>query len=401
MSTQEAESELSGLTSQKQSNQDGHPQSQPRNYSNRLCKIHNNKSGSFQGSVLKYQYIDNNDQALDETTEAEYDVNVSRFYNKTNSQRKPAVSPLHHVSSTTSVVSMAGSQPSTPFPGAIMRYHTANQLSTIPTSNSDDTAGTNNRDKNELNISWNERLLNLNIWRAAIVELIASMIICFMSSCGVKMSITYFPQYPPLPIGIVTGLLVTLIIFGTAQSSGGHFNWLITLSTTFCGLCEIERCIVYLPMQLIGYCAGTGLYQIVIGKAGQKVSGMELTGCTVGEATDWQAFIVEIMATLSVLIIAFGTVFDPAQGQIYGQFAAPWFIGIVVAIIIMTTSAIYPVFTGAFTNPTRCLSPAIIAGDLDNIWPFVIGPIVGAALFAPLYIFIPPNHVDKYSNTKN
>ena len=123
-----------------------------------------------------------------------------------------------------------------------MRYHASKQLSTIPTSSPHNTAKTtNNRDKNESDIPWYMRLLNANIWRAAIVELIASMIYCFMSSCGVKMSITYFPQYPPLPIGIVTGLLITLIIFGTAQSSGGHFNWLITFSTTFCGLCEIER----------------------------------------------------------------------------------------------------------------------------------------------------------------
>ena len=402
------ETELSGLTSSRQSNRDDHPSS-----NHKMQKSQMKKSASFKGSILRYQYIPDDDQALDEMTESEYrsvpNLHLNNPKSSNSIYNRPIVSPLHHVASSGSIANM--SHPSTPFPGAVLRYHTSNQLSTIPTSTAirSDRYNTEPTEQSDAkpdtphtpSIGWNKRLLNPNIWRAAVIELLASMIMCFMSSCNTKMSVTYFPQYPPLPIGVVNGLLIALIIFGTAQSSGGHFNWLITISTTFCGLCEIERCIIYLPIQLIGYCIGTGLYQIVIDKAGEKVSSMDLTGCTIGEATTWQALIVEIISTLFVCMMAFGTAFDPQQGQIYGQFMAPWFIGVVVAIITITTSSIYPVFTGAFTNPTRCLSPAIISADFDNIWPFVIGPIIGAALFAPLYIFIPPNHVEKYAHQKS
>ena len=68
--------------------------------------MHNNKSSLFQGFILRHQYIGYNEQALDEMTEEEYNANVSRIYNKTSYQYKPVVSPLHHVLSTTSVVSM-------------------------------------------------------------------------------------------------------------------------------------------------------------------------------------------------------------------------------------------------------------------------------------------------------
>ena len=51
--------------------------------------------------------------------------------------------------------------------------------------------------------------------------------------------------------------------------------------------------------------------------------------------------------------------------------------------ISMTLVAIHlaavPV-TGASVNPARSLGPAIISGEMGDIWPYLIGPLVGAAV---------------------
>ena len=38
--------------------------------------------------------------------------------------------------------------------------------------------------------------------------------------------------------------------------------------------------------------------------------------------------------------------------------------------------------TGGSLNPARTLGPALVAGQFDAIWVYIVGPIVGAVLAA-------------------
>ena len=44
--------------------------------------------------------------------------------------------------------------------------------------------------------------------------------------------------------------------------------------------------------------------------------------------------------------------------------------------------------SGASMNPARSLGPAILAGEMDSLWVYLIAPIIGAMLAVPLYRFI-------------
>ena len=41
-------------------------------------------------------------------------------------------------------------------------------------------------------------------------------------------------------------------------------------------------------------------------------------------------------------------------------------------------------------NPARSFGPALIAGNLANIWVFLLAPLVGGALAAIVYRFLDP-----------
>ena len=44
--------------------------------------------------------------------------------------------------------------------------------------------------------------------------------------------------------------------------------------------------------------------------------------------------------------------------------------------------------TGTSVNPARSFGPALIAGNLDGIWVFLLAPLAGAALAAIVYRFL-------------
>jgi hypothetical protein len=49
---------------------------------------------------------------------------------------------------------------------------------------------------------------------------------------------------------------------------------------------------------------------------------------------------------------------------------------------------IFGPLTGACFNPARWFGPALISGEWGGVWPFVVGPLVGALLAAAFYRYV-------------
>jgi len=47
--------------------------------------------------------------------------------------------------------------------------------------------------------------------------------------------------------------------------------------------------------------------------------------------------------------------------------------------------------SGASMNPARSLGPAIISGNLESIWIYVLAPIIGALLAGPFCCLVQGN----------
>ena len=49
---------------------------------------------------------------------------------------------------------------------------------------------------------------------------------------------------------------------------------------------------------------------------------------------------------------------------------------------------IFGPLTGAGLNPARWFGPALVSGEYGGVWPYLVGPFVGAALAVAFYRFV-------------
>jgi glycerol uptake facilitator-like aquaporin len=242
------------------------------------------------------------------------------------------------------------------------------------------------------------------LWKAALIEFYGAAVLTFMSSCNVSTSAQSSLQYPPLQIAIFNGLLLTLIIYATVAPSGGHINPLITIATLITGLTSPMRALVYVPAQFLGSAAGSFFYRSGLGLWQEKTTVLQLAGCVVPDTMSLsQAFCIEFASSFFVFIVAFGCALDPVVSRTYGPIYAPVLIGAAVGMVIFSTSQLLPGYTGAGVNPARCFGPTMVGnGEWKAFWlVFFLGPVCAAVVHAPIYLLVPPNHVERSEHKRS
>merc|ERR1712167_463360 len=138
-----------------------------------------------------------------------------------------------------------------------------------------------------------------------------------------------------------------VLVFATADISGGHLNPAVTLallaSQKLGGENPIVKAVVYIGCQCTG------------------------------------AIFIEIITTFTLVITIFGNAVD-TQGT--GNHVAPVPIGFAVVLGILATGKL----SGGSMNPARSLGPAVAAGYWHVHYVYWVGPIIGGVLAGLLWM---------------
>ncbi|KAG9026579.1 hypothetical protein FS837_004570 [Tulasnella sp. UAMH 9824] len=202
--------------------------------------------------------------------------------------------------------------------------------------------------------------------------------------------------YPPYMIGpvifVATAAVLSLFIYAFSTASGAHINPLISIATMFAGLSHPVRSIIYVICQVAGSCIGGAFLRVGLGYA--RALEVHNGGCFLdpnGPVSAGQAAAIEFMASLAMLMMAFGVGLDPRQKELYGATLGPLLVGLSVGLIAAGTSALNPGYTGAGMNPGRCFGLAAGLGKFySHDWVWWAPDIAAAALHAVLYSAVPP-----------
>ncbi len=210
-----------------------------------------------------------------------------------------------------------------------------------------------------------------------------------LGGCG---SAVLAAAYPELGIGfagvaLAFGLTVLTMAYAVGHISGGHFNPAVSLGLWAGGRFSAKELVPYIIAQILGGIVGAAiLYAIASGKAGFELGGFAANGY--GEHSPGgyglaAALITEIVMTFGFLFVIMGATHSKAPKG---------FAGIAIGLALTLIHLISIPVTNTSVNPARSISQAIFAGGwaLEQLWLFILAPIVGALLAGFAYRFISP-----------
>jgi aquaporin NIP len=172
-------------------------------------------------------------------------------------------------------------------------------------------------------------------------------------------------------IAAAFGLVIMAMIYATGHLSGAHINPAVSVAFGASRHFPWREAAAYIPAQLVGAVAGAALLRVVWHGTPADL------GATVPSVGSGSALVYEAVMTGFLMFVIMAVATDTRA------------IGATAAIAIGGTVALDSLFgggvTGASMNPARSFGPALVAGEWQQFWIYVVGPLLGALAAAGAY----------------
>jgi len=220
-------------------------------------------------------------------------------------------------------------------------------------------------------------------WRAATLEAVLSALYTFISG------LAYVEIAGGNGFGSgVSGLAMAGLIYVGLEISGGQINPAITIGVWTTGVINVFRMLTYVVFQFLGAFVGALLLWGAVGTGGKKdpwnlgaaseIREADLNNESYNEAN---AFVHSTLATFLLVLTYYVTVV--VHNKTYNP-VGPLMVGLVNWALLATGTAVQAVHM----NPARTVALAAISNEMDDIWMFIIAPIVGAIIACVVYRYL-------------
>ena len=211
--------------------------------------------------------------------------------------------------------------------------------------------------------------------KSTIAEFIGTFTLVFIGAASVVVA----PAFGVVVPALAHGLILAGIIFSYGYISGAHVNPAVTAGLLVGRQIKLDRAVYYWIAQFLGGIVAAFLVRALIPDS--ALTDLGITTFNFGQTTGSLTVSAPWTAAAFEFVLTFFLVSAVYQAAIFGK------IGHLAALAIglTLTSSILAggVFTGASLNPARTLGPALVAGDLSYVVPYLVG-IFGGGVFAGL-----------------
>ena len=208
---------------------------------------------------------------------------------------------------------------------------------------------------------------SLPLGPALVAEAIGSFTLVF-AGCG---AIAVGTAGPP-GVAAAFGLAIMAMVYALGHVSGAHFNPAVTAAFAVGRHFPLARVLPYWAAQVAGAIAGAALLRATLGDVP--------LGVTDPTGSDVQAFVWEVVLTFFLMLVIVAVATDT---RAVGQGAA-----VAIGGTVALGSLVGGPISGASMNPARSIGPALVSGDLSDLWIYVLAPPLGAIAAVLVYRYL-------------
>ena len=222
-----------------------------------------------------------------------------------------------------------------------------------------------------------------------LAELVGTFVLTFLG-CGAAVALGCGSDTASIVgTAMAFGLAVVAMAYTIGGISGCHINPAISLGCFLAGRMSAKDCGMYIVFQVIGAILAAAVLAGIVGTIpADAINGIITTktganACAFGVTN---GLIVEIVLTMLFVLVVLG-----ATSVTNG--ATNNFAGLAIGLSLILIHLVGIHFTGTSVNPARSIGPALFEGGdaLNQLWVFIVGPLVGGALAALIWKIIDCN----------
>jgi MIP family channel proteins len=196
-------------------------------------------------------------------------------------------------------------------------------------------------------------------------------------------------------VGLVHAFVLFLIVQSLGSISGAHVNPAVTVALAALRKIRVNDAVVYVLLQLSGGVAGALVAKFVLsdqvadgtaaagvagaaGAASAEVGTPQLNDTLIGGVA--QGAVLEGIGAFFLVWVVTAVAVNPRAARDWAGLV----IGTTLGLIVMVGAPL----TGGSFNPARWFGPALVSGQWDDAWLYIIGPLVGGVLGAVTYWYL-------------
>ena len=206
------------------------------------------------------------------------------------------------------------------------------------------------------------------IMKQAFAEFVGAFALVFAGTGAIVIHEVSGGTITHVGIALTFGLVVLAMIYAVGDVSGAHLNPAVTIGFWLARRLPTKNVAPYVSGQIGGALAASLLMKVLFPTN-------KLLGATQPAGTAWQSFVLESVLTAMLMFV----ILSVSTGAKEKGLTAGIAIGAVIGLEAMFAGPI----CGASMNPARSLAPALVSGEFNALWVFLLAPVLGAALAVP------------------